>query len=109
MSMIFSRAIHALCDDRSATDGNHASYGGSIDEKMSDFHVYAIEWSSTTVRWFVDGVQYHVIGERMHSQSLEKIFFVCFRPPSCLSMFCCRHYERYQRDRRVPRLLFLCA
>ena len=45
----------------SATDGSHASYGNNIAENMNAFHVYSIEWSATTIKWFVDGVQYHIM------------------------------------------------
>jgi beta-glucanase (GH16 family) len=45
--------------------GTHASYGGSqtlSGETYADkYHVFGIEWDSTAIRWFVDGVQYHVI------------------------------------------------
>jgi len=45
--------------------GSHASYGGShtlSGETYADkYHVFSIEWDSTTIRWLVDGVQYHVI------------------------------------------------
>lgn len=45
--------------------GSHASYGGShtlSGETYADkYHVFSIEWDSTTIRWLLDGVQYHVI------------------------------------------------
>jgi beta-glucanase (GH16 family) len=27
----------------------------------ANYHVYAIEWNSTSVRWFVDGVQFYSV------------------------------------------------
>jgi len=44
-----------------ANDGSHASYGGHMATRIQDYHLYAVEWSPTTIRWFVDGTQYHVI------------------------------------------------
>lgn len=45
----------------SAPDGSYASYGGNTTTTPQDYHVYSIEWDPTVIRWFVDGVQYHVI------------------------------------------------
>jgi len=44
-----------------ANDGSHASYGGHMSTSVQEWHVYAVEWSPTAIRWFVDGQQYHVI------------------------------------------------
>jgi beta-glucanase (GH16 family) len=39
--------------------GGHASYGGSRSvPDPTAFHVYAIEWTPASIKWFVDGVQY---------------------------------------------------
>eukprot|EP00604_Paraphysomonas_vestita_P003639 CAMPEP_0174820254 /NCGR_PEP_ID=MMETSP1107-20130205/3953_1 /TAXON_ID=36770 /ORGANISM="Paraphysomonas vestita, Strain GFlagA" /LENGTH=281 /DNA_ID=CAMNT_0016035211 /DNA_START=62 /DNA_END=907 /DNA_ORIENTATION=+ len=45
----------------SDNNGQYASYGGKMGNDMGQFHTYSIEWTSTTIRWFVDGVQYHII------------------------------------------------
>ena len=39
--------------------GGYASYGGSINTTPASYHVYTIEWTSSSIKWFVDGVQYH--------------------------------------------------
>jgi len=39
----------------------HAEYGGNTVTTPQDYHVYTIEWEPTYIKWFVDGVQYHVI------------------------------------------------
>jgi beta-glucanase (GH16 family) len=44
-----------------ANDGSHASYGNHMTTTVTDWHVYAVEWSPTTIKWFIDGTQYHVI------------------------------------------------
>src|SRR5262245_14024360 len=46
-----------------ATDsGSHASFGGSITSPVSlaaGFHTFAISRTTTTIRWYLDGAQYH--------------------------------------------------
>ena len=37
----------------------YASYGGSTNTTPASYHVYTIEWTSSAIKWFVDGVQYH--------------------------------------------------
>lgn len=41
-------------------NSNYASYGGNTTTSTTDYHVYAIEWDAAEIRWYVDGVQYHV-------------------------------------------------
>lgn len=39
----------------------YATYGGDVTlSNVADFHTYAIEWDASSIRWFVDGNQYHV-------------------------------------------------
>jgi beta-glucanase (GH16 family) len=45
----------------SDNNNQYASYGGQTGTSVTAFHVYSIEWTSTYVRWFVDGAQYHEI------------------------------------------------
>lgn len=42
-------------------NGNYANYGGNTSTSITSFHVYAIEWNATSIKWFVDGVQYHEV------------------------------------------------
>ncbi|MBU1097597.1 MAG: hypothetical protein CVV23_11590 [Ignavibacteriae bacterium HGW-Ignavibacteriae-2] len=46
-------------------NGSHASYGGSKSlssgKFADDFHLFAIEWTKNSIRWYLDGNQYHVI------------------------------------------------
>jgi hypothetical protein len=40
----------------------YANYGGpsgSLD--FSQYHVYAVEWDASTIRWYVDGVNFHEV------------------------------------------------
>ncbi len=62
--------------------GSHASYGGantlSSGTFADEFHVFSIEWDSTAIRWFLDGVQYHVIDITSAglSEFQEEFFFI---------------------------------
>ena len=37
----------------------YASYGGNTSTTPSNYHNYTIEWNSSAIKWFVDGVKYH--------------------------------------------------
>ena len=39
----------------------YASYGGNTATTVTDWHVYAVEWDTNTIRWFVDGNKYHEV------------------------------------------------
>lgn len=45
--------------------GNYASYGDKYQLSSGiladNFHVFSIEWNSSSIKWFIDGIQYHVI------------------------------------------------
>lgn len=45
----------------SDNNNNYASYGGNTAVGVTGFHVYTIEWNATTIKWLVDGVQFHII------------------------------------------------
>jgi hypothetical protein len=36
-------------------------YGGHIATSPTNYHVYAIEWDTNAIKWFIDGQQFHVI------------------------------------------------
>lgn len=43
-------------------DGGHQSNGASTPvADPSAYHLYSIEWDSSSIKWFVDGVQYHAV------------------------------------------------
>jgi beta-glucanase (GH16 family) len=62
--------------------GSNASYGGNTTLASGtfadEFHVFGIEWDSTAIRWFLDGVQYHVIDITSAglSEFQEEFFFI---------------------------------
>jgi beta-glucanase (GH16 family) len=40
--------------------GGYASYGGGANvANAGAYHVYAVEWTPASIKWFVDGAQYH--------------------------------------------------
>lgn len=61
-------------------NGNHAQYGGNKThtEKLANaFHVYGIEWTPSSIKWFFDGVQYHVMSITPSDLSeFHKDFFI---------------------------------
>lgn len=40
-------------------NGQYAQYGGNTATTVTDWHVYAVEWDPSAIRWYVDGTQYH--------------------------------------------------
>jgi beta-glucanase (GH16 family) len=42
-------------------NSQYAQYGGGTNTSVTAFHVYTVEWNASTIKWFVDGVQFHVV------------------------------------------------
>lgn len=40
-------------------NGQYAQYGGNTATTVTDWHVYAVEWDPSAIRWYVDGTKYH--------------------------------------------------
>lgn len=40
-------------------NNNYAQYGGNTAVGVTAFHNYSIEWTPSSIKWFVDGVQFH--------------------------------------------------
>jgi len=63
--------------------GNYASYGGNTSLSTGkifadEFHVFSIVWNDTTIKWYLDDVQFHVIDitPAELSEFKEKFFFI---------------------------------
>jgi beta-glucanase (GH16 family) len=60
--------------------GGHASYGGSRSvPDPTAFHVYAIEWTPASIKWFVDGVQYveaNILNSINSTEEFHRPFFL---------------------------------
>jgi len=63
-------------------DGSHASFGTTVNSPSSlaaGFHTYAISRTPTTIRWFLDGVQYHeanIAGGINSTSEFQAQFFI---------------------------------
>ncbi|MDD7886345.1 carbohydrate-binding protein [Flavivirga sp. 57AJ16] len=42
-------------------NGDHANYGGHTAVNVNNYHLYTIEWDENTIKWFVDGNQFHEV------------------------------------------------
>lgn len=40
-------------------NNQHAQYSGNLATTVTDWHVYAVEWDTNAIRWYVDGTKYH--------------------------------------------------
>jgi beta-glucanase (GH16 family) len=64
------------------SSGQHVSFGTSINSSVSlaaGFHTYAISRTATTIRWFLDGVQFHeanIAGGINSTQEFQGQFFI---------------------------------
>lgn len=41
-------------------NNQYANYGGQTSTNITAFHTYAIEWDASSIRWYLDGTQYHI-------------------------------------------------
>lgn len=54
-------------------------YGGNTTTSPTNFHVYAVEWDASAIRWFVDGVQFHsanILNNINGTDEFHKNFFL---------------------------------
>ncbi len=60
-------------------NGNQADFGNVTSTSITDYHTYSIEWTSSYIRWFVDGNKYNEINTANNAGSTEefqKSFFI---------------------------------
>lgn len=60
-------------------NNNYASYSGSTPLNVTGYHIYAIEWDASAIRWFVDGNLYHeasIAGGVNGTQEFHNNFFI---------------------------------
>lgn len=58
-------------------NNGHASNGGNTTSTPSAYHVYAVEWNSASIRWYIDGVQYFEAGISTNdTDEFHKPFFI---------------------------------
>ncbi|WP_299213417.1 carbohydrate-binding protein [uncultured Aquimarina sp.] len=46
------------------SNGNYANYGGHTAVNVTNYHLYSVEWDESSIKWFVDGNQYHEVDIR---------------------------------------------
>lgn len=59
--------------------GKYAQYGGNTATPVTDWHVYAVEWDTNAIRWYVDGNKYHevnIAGGINGTEEFQKDFFL---------------------------------
>lgn len=60
--------------------GGHASYGGtSTAADVTAYHIYTIEWNSSSIKWFLDGTQYveaNILNNINSTEEFHKPFFL---------------------------------
>ena len=57
----------------------HIMKGDTLAYTPSAYHVYAIEWDSSAIRWYIDGKQYHevdIANGASNTEELQKPFFI---------------------------------
>lgn len=60
-------------------NNGHAQYGKSTTAAPADYHIYAIEWDASTIKWYVDNVLYNTadIKDNINStDEFHKPFFI---------------------------------
>lgn len=60
-------------------NNQYASYGGNTATTVTDWHVYAVEWDTSAIRWYVDGTKYHevnIAGGVNGTDEFQKDFFL---------------------------------
>jgi len=59
--------------------GEHASYSGSTPTNVTGYHTYTIEWNSSSIKWFIDGVQYNeanILNNINSTEEFHRNFFI---------------------------------
>jgi beta-glucanase (GH16 family) len=59
--------------------GGHVQDGDTLSSTPSDYHLYAVEWDSASIRWYIDGTKYHEVDIHQNINSTEefhKPFFI---------------------------------
>jgi beta-glucanase (GH16 family) len=62
-------------------NNGHAQYGGNTNTTPASYHVYSIEWNSSAIIWYVDGVKFHeanILNNINGTDEFHKPFFFIF-------------------------------
>jgi beta-glucanase (GH16 family) len=90
--------------------GGHASYGGSLNvPNVGAYHVYTVEWTPASIKWFVDGTQYveaNILNNINSTEEFHRPFFILLNlavggdwpgSPNASTPFPARMYVDYVR------------
>lgn len=50
----------------------HVSSGTTVPNDVTKFHVYSVEWDADSIKWFLDGKQYHQVNIKNGVNSTEE-------------------------------------
>ena len=77
--------VHGTAHWYNQSNNQNASYGGNYglpsgETLSSNFHVFSIDWDSTSITWYIDDVQYHTmaIDDSSSLAAFRKDFFFIF-------------------------------
>lgn len=57
----------------------HVSYGGNTSTSITDYHVYAVEWDASSIRWYLDGNQFataNILNNINSTEEFHNQFFI---------------------------------
>jgi beta-glucanase (GH16 family) len=57
----------------------HVSYGGNSSTSITDYHVYAVEWDASSIRWYLDGNQFataNILNNVNSTEEFHNQFFI---------------------------------
>jgi beta-glucanase (GH16 family) len=61
-------------------NNGHVSNGGNTPAASpADYHIYAVEWDSSAIRWYLDGVKYHevnILNNINSTEEFQKPFYI---------------------------------
>jgi beta-glucanase (GH16 family) len=58
-------------------NNGHVQSGDTIVSTPSAYHIYSIEWNDTSIKWFIDSVQYHEVNITTNStEEFHQPFFI---------------------------------
>jgi beta-glucanase (GH16 family) len=60
-------------------NNGHAQYGGNTNTTPASYHVYSVEWTSSSIKWFVDGVKYveaNILNNINGTDEFHRSFFI---------------------------------
>jgi len=60
-------------------NNGHVQNGDTLTFKPSDFHIYAIEWDANSIRWYLDGNQFHevsILNNINNTAAFHKPFYI---------------------------------